>query len=1699
MSGSALTFGSSFLLPTDPGLVIMIMGAGPGAGPLWTTINVVSSGTAGTTIDSATAAVTDAQCTIFRQLPSTSHILCESLSGQASIRNFPTFNFDVVSIDGSFIPVAGTPILVIHSIYGDQFGGYIEQAKSKNMLPTMAVTTSCECVAWDKVLTRRLIYLTSNNNPVDIATATNSFVVDGKRTSYDLFAVPITVTAVDLVGSCSISGNTLSLIYGAQFYSTPSFIGTQVILHYTSGDVTVNITAFPNTNTATLASSPGNTSGVLYSIPQTFGTVGSNTSSQWFWSPTTSTIQQGFASTTARSETLQPYGGTFDMLAVTYTYLSQIVYSNIAVATLIESIIGLISNEGITTSISLASDVPTITQINFQKSDTIDSALAAIVKQINDGVNNYWYRMSPRKVLVFDIIGVTQAAPWNIEVGGTGANSDGNVAPDIDLEITLEKYSNTALVEVSAAQGSSELSQNIVGGSPQRRSWNVSSGIAATPTITRWTQASLAGIGIGSFLPYPQTVGLLNDPATGQGMDWYWSPGSPTITQDPVIGFALGFGTGGDTVGEYLQVQYFPQISLVQTYQDTAGIAARIAIEGGSGEYDTYVSPGNLANIADSANVNYAQAVIAAYGSISKTLNVVTPRGGLAPAMSMVITLTEFGLSATMVVDSVGIHEEQNITKWRIALVFGAVIGDWKTAWKSMGGGETGISGIGNPGTNNNQSNLPSVWSPNYETPVSGDPILSASSFGVSLSYTFDQAGNALPTLGIYGTLPPLQPNASVQISVRREFVSGVFNQIAASISSGLIALGGSSPGSSSVGRIISKTGNLYGSTATIPIQDFKITFDDGDGNFSVTPDPLAAGCQAGDTFSMRMTAVSSTPNSITDPVLINPYNPNGLALPTAPVNNTGNYLLCIGGTQVGCDPQTVVSNTNDTIIYSPGLDGGLLFDNTSVLVLVEAIPQVTLPLTNPGSGANQFLGNIPIPNYAGDVVRVEGYIIDVTGVIGLLQFTNTVPFREVFVWGAQGVVENTALTYTVNKPDLMIRSSSGTGNIVITMLPFSQTPNRSFEFVKATSDANTVTINTAGGGDVFPGGGTSIVLTDATTNYYSQVKTPSGTQTAVIVSGVGATGGSGGGSTGGAVTAVVGSDDVALRFADQQRQIHPVVKVLVTCAAYPATVSIWINEGSGQLWQGWFTVTSATVPVLIGAQDSNTLLWPPLTAPGSWTVTAVTGEVNSDAAIPGAAITSASFTVEAVSLPLATDITSLTIPSGAGGSWPYNVIPPDGTQYASIPSVSYNDATAAADPNAYFIRITAQDYGTSHGPTDTGVGPEQAFAGTQVSQTGATYTSGPLLVAYGLTGYNYTRTGPIAYVRFRVYACNEIDQTPNSFMNAACANLQTGIGSGAGYVDIEVAAGGALPAGALDLGRATNFGPTFAISGGALVLLNASITNAFLAAGAVEATNLAAASVGATTLQYNAVTAANGALAANAVVDSNIASVSIGKVIAGTVVFTGAVYMSQGSTGPVIALLDSGVYLYSIAGTGQTGLTNNPYVGITNSIIGVYSGGNPSVTVDASGVFLWSVNGNTSSPYMSMSSFGVDLYNGSVQLSMTAGQMLFTYSGGATLTLTSTQVILANGTVQLVLAAGQGVFTSPTGSVSINAAELSHGIGNVSLVVTGGACFDTVYLHGQTWYWGGSSYGAGKTVTVTLTEGSLIFSDGGLVGGTLA
>jgi len=385
---------------------------------------------------------------------------------------------------------------------------------------------------------------------------------------------------------------------------------------------------------------------------QSFGAY--NSSADWWWEIDTYPFQQNPAQT--------PVGSGVSIV-VEYDSPGQTVqtpsFTNQTAGDIVVSLVSLLQSEGINIDSGVATG-PTVDMIAFTTEDTVDSALTNLMSYINNGGDNYWYYVDPYKVFHFDIQGVTHAAPFNID---QTAGSDGNALMEIQLQTNRDQMGNAAWADIGNQAGSSYAASSWQGdGSTTSFTATYAVESPYTPPAPPTGLSLFSG---GSFTS--QTI----SPVGGPTAQWYYTPGSATITQ--------ATGATPLTSAQTLTFFFIPALSITQLYYNSSVIQARQNIEGGSGEWDLYIDLTN--NNPELASATVAQNQAEFYAQPSQTVSFTTYRGGLASGQSITINIPLIGASGSYVIDQVKLTDNDGLPKWDITAVAGAVVGGWKRAF----------------------------------------------------------------------------------------------------------------------------------------------------------------------------------------------------------------------------------------------------------------------------------------------------------------------------------------------------------------------------------------------------------------------------------------------------------------------------------------------------------------------------------------------------------------------------------------------------------------------------------------------------------------------------------------------------------------------------------------------------------------------------------------------------------------------------------------------------------------------------------------------------------------------------------------------------------------------------------------------------------------------------------------------------------
>jgi len=476
-----------------------------------------------------------------------------------------------------------------------------------------------------------------------------------------------------------------------------------------------------------------------------------------------------------------------------------------------------------------------------------------------------------------------------------------------------------------------------------------------------------------------------------------------------------------------------------QTFWSTNSglVATQAGIESGTGFWDTQISLGApFYDPYNSQGQKLADGFVQDYGVPPRTFEAETYRPGLAIGQIIYINLVRPPVKENFLIDQVDFTAENKRQKWSFRGINGALIGDWRKAFLGLSDQFAVLAGAGSNLAGSPGSKGVGVWTPGAAPPLTGDPLSGEASFTLLQDYFPYEGGAMAPQLTVSGLqqFDGTGQGIPVKFQVRREYIGGAVGSegILDAQNPSLIQLpvDPSTPltANAFAGRILSLLANGYADNSPLPLRSFTIVSNDALGNFTCTPAPYTAGCRSGDVFLIRTgraagTAATawdavSTPTTFTDPLWKSSYNGPGL------INggNVGNIVLVIAGTGAGQERQLVTNNTYDTITVSPGWSTQP--DATSCIVVVDNATQTYTPAL--ATRAQQdFTGFFSIPNYSGNTIRVEGYLTPYGVEEGAIE---TVPYREMYVWGAQGTrVVDVNTTEPMRKLDgLILFDTSG-------------------------------------------------------------------------------------------------------------------------------------------------------------------------------------------------------------------------------------------------------------------------------------------------------------------------------------------------------------------------------------------------------------------------------------------------------------------------------------------------------------------------------------------------------------------------------------------------------------------------------------------------------------------------------------------------
>lgn len=194
-----------------------------------------------------------------------------------------------------------------------------------------------------------------------------------------------------------------------------------------------------------------------------------------------------------------------------------------------------------------------------------------------------------------------------------------------------------------------------------RRTFSVGFPIGKVPTVE-------VNTGAGYVV---KTIGIKG---LDTGFDWYWSKGSPEITQD-AAGAVL-------TTAHNLRVTFRGQFPISISRENITEIASRSFIESGdsgtsSGRYEAAEEDRSLDDAA--ASLDKVLALLARHGMIADVITCSTYDDGYHAGQLVTITHTQLPASGSYLIETVDVHPiSPSVWRYDIRAVGGNAVGEWQ-------------------------------------------------------------------------------------------------------------------------------------------------------------------------------------------------------------------------------------------------------------------------------------------------------------------------------------------------------------------------------------------------------------------------------------------------------------------------------------------------------------------------------------------------------------------------------------------------------------------------------------------------------------------------------------------------------------------------------------------------------------------------------------------------------------------------------------------------------------------------------------------------------------------------------------------------------------------------------------------------------------------------------------------------------------
>lgn len=290
-------------------------------------------------------------------------------------------------------------------------------------------------------------------------------------------------------------------------------------------------------------------------------------------------------------------------------------------------------------------DIPDGPTIEYYAANYI--SVAQVFNELSEMTGYFWY-IDYDKVLHF-IDRTTLAAPYTLD-----QSAPVDLVESLEVERTRTQYRNMQYIR--GGQTVTDLAiEETFKGDGETRTFVTSLPVASSPVVS-------VNTGSGFVV---KTDGIRQ---VDTGYDWYWQDNSNQISQDS-SGTVLA-------ATHVLKVSYYGYYPLIDAARLQSEVDDRIAIEGGSGLYETVEYRDDITD-ASLSNAR-AEGLLALFGAIQTRVTFSTYATGWKSGQILTVSRAEHDLDATFIISEVTMeHDGLDSYLYQVKAVSGSLVENW--------------------------------------------------------------------------------------------------------------------------------------------------------------------------------------------------------------------------------------------------------------------------------------------------------------------------------------------------------------------------------------------------------------------------------------------------------------------------------------------------------------------------------------------------------------------------------------------------------------------------------------------------------------------------------------------------------------------------------------------------------------------------------------------------------------------------------------------------------------------------------------------------------------------------------------------------------------------------------------------------------------------------------------------------------------